>query len=447
MTLATYRARPVLANKSLLREVYFSLLQHRKRVVATMASASIGIFGLVAGIGISRTRDAQTLNRFDTLAATHLSARAQPTQFSSSTIRIPSDAEARVERINGVVTSGLSASVRAPASNAAGPTSSPGRTVPLTNRQAGLDAPTNSPLSPPASPRVRSTPRQSDAAPAAPILVRASSPGLFPAIGASFSTGRPFTANHNTHADRVCVIGLRAANKLGIATLYNRPFVYIGSNSFEVMGILDDSVTKPELLDAVILPFSTAEQLYQTFDTSLEIQTSVNATNLKPGVLRRQIQLTLDNSFPNAINVTQPASLTNVVRDQVSGDLSTGFALLAGLLAALTTATIAISTSSALQTRTHEIGLRRALGAARKHIRQQIILEAAVTGSAAAIVGTLAGLLVTLAWAQHNHWKVVLDSFTIPGALVAGPLVGILGSIWPAWKASRQQPADTLRSM
>jgi putative ABC transport system permease protein len=223
--------------------------------------------------------------------------------------------------------------------------------------------------------------------------------------------------------------------------------VYIGSNSFEVMGILDDSVTKPELLDAVILPFSTAEQLYQTFDTSLEIQTSVNATNLKPGVLRRQIQLTLDNSFPNAINVTQPASLTNVVRDQVSGDLSTGFALLAGLLAALTTATIAISTSSALQTRTHEIGLRRALGAARKHIRQQIILEAMITGCIASIVGTLSGLLATLAWAQHNHWKVVLDSFTIPGALVAGPLVGIIGSMWPAWKASRQQPADTLRSM
>lgn len=243
------------------------------------------------------------------------------------------------------------------------------------------------------------------------------------------------------------MIGLRAANKLGIATLYNRPSVYIGSNSFEVLGILDDSVTKPELLDAVILPLSTAEQFYQTFDPSLEIQTSVNATNLKPGVLRRQIQLTLNNSFPNAINVTQPASLTNAVRDQVSGDLSTGFALLASLLAALTAATIAISTSSALQTRTHEIGLRRALGAARKHIRQQIILEATVIGSAAAIVGTLAGLLATLAWAQHNHWKVVLDSFTIPGALVAGPLVGILGSIWPAWKASRQQPADTLRSM
>jgi putative ABC transport system permease protein len=421
MTLATYRARPVLANKSLLREVYFSLLQHRKRVVATMASASIGIFGLVAGIGISRTRDAQTLNRFDTLAATHLSARAQQTQFASYPISIPADAEARVEHINGVVTSGLSASVRAP---------------------------TNSPSSPPAPPRVRSTPRESDTAvPASPALVRAASPGLFPAIGASFSTGRPFSTNHNVHADRVCVIGLRAATKLGIATLYNRPSVYIGSNSFEVMGILDDSVSKPELLDAVILPLSTAEQFYQTFDASLEIQTSVNATNLKPGVLRRQIQLTLENSFPNAINVTQPASLTNLVRDQVSGDLSTGFALLAGLLVALTTATIAISTSSALQTRTHEIGLRRALGAARKHIRQQIVLEATFTGCIASIVGTLAGLLATLAWAQHNHWKVVLDSFTIPGALVAGPLVGVIGSIWPAWKASRQQPADTLRSM
>lgn len=427
MSLSTFGARPVLAKKSLLREVYFSLLQHRKRVVATMASASIGIFGLVAGIGIARTRDAQTLNRFDTLAATHLTARAEQTPSASYLVSIPADAEERVERINGVVASGLYASLR----------------TPINSRSVIGNAP-----SPPTSLRVRVTPRESDAvAPTSPTLVRAASAGFFPAIGASFSTGRAFTANHNTHGDRVCVIGLRAATKLGIDTLYNRPSVYIGSESFEVMGILDATATKPELLDAVILPMSTAEQLYQTFDSSLEIQTSVNATNLKAGVLRRQIQLTLDNSFPNAINVTQPASLTNVVRDQVSGDLSTGFALLAGLLVALTTATIAISTSSALQTRTHEIGLRRALGAARKHIRQQIILEATVTGCAAAIVGTLAGLLATLVWAQHNHWKVVLDRFTIPGALVAGPLVGIVGSMWPAWKASRQQPADTLRSM
>jgi putative ABC transport system permease protein len=427
MSLGTYGARPVLGKKSLLREVYFSLLQHRKRVVATMASASIGIFGLVAGIGIARTRDAQTLNRFDTLAATHLTARAEQTPSASYLVRIPADAEQRVERINGVVASGLYASLRTQMKSGSVTGSTPSLSTPL---------------------RVRVTPRESDTvAQVSPTLVRAASAGFFPAIGASFSTGRAFTANHNTHVDQVCVLGLQAATRLGIETLYNRPSVYIGSQSFEVMGILDATATKPELLNAVILPLMTAQELYQTFDSSLEIQTSVNATNLRPGVLRRQIQLALDNSFPNAITVTQPASLTNVVRDQVSGDLSTGFALLAGLLVALTTATIAISTSSALQTRTHEIGLRRALGAARKHIRQQIILEATITGCAAAIVGTLAGLLTTLAWAQHNHWKVVLDSFTIPGALVAGPVVGIIGSIWPAWKASRQQPADTLRSM
>ncbi len=426
MSFTVSRSRPMLSAKSLLREVYYSLKQHRKRVVGTVASASIGIFGLVAGIGIARTRDAQTLNRFDALAATHWTAKATQTAAASYFINIPSDAEARVERINGVVVSGVHASLRTRSTSSSG-----------------------SPGSPPFL-KVRATPRESDAdtqpSPLSPTLVRAASPGLFPTIEASFSTGRPFTPNHNVNRDRVCVLGLRAASKLGIDSLFNRPSVYIGTDSFEVIGILDDSATKPELLEAVILPFLTAEELYQITDSSLEIRTSINATNLPPGLLSQRIQLALENSFPDAINVTQPPSLTNEVRDQVSGDLSTGFALLAGLLATLTVATIAISTSSALQTRTHEIGLRRALGAARKHIRYQIILEATVTGSFAAIVGTLAGLLTTLAWAEHNQWKVVLDRFTIPGALIAGPLVGIAGSIWPAWKASRQQPADTLRS-
>jgi putative ABC transport system permease protein len=134
------------------------------------------------------------------------------------------------------------------------------------------------------------------------------------------------------------------------------------------------------------------------------------------------------------------------VRDKISSDLNSGFTFLAALLIALTIATISISTSSAVEARRYEIGLRRALGASRKHIREQIIIEASLTGVVAAIVGTLTGLLAALYWSHHNQWHVVQDRITIPAALLACPLLGILGGIWPAWKASRQEPADTLRS-
>jgi putative ABC transport system permease protein len=417
MNLTHGQARPVLTKTNLFREGYFSLVQHRTRAIATIAAASIGIFGLVAGIGITRTRDAQTLNRFDALAATHLTAKPRQTGLASYLVQIPADAEERLEAINGIVSAGIYASLRT---------------------RSSLDALT---------PLVRSTPRESDAGKqTVAALLRAASPSFFPAIGTRFASGRPFSENHNTYRDRVCVVGLGVANRLGIASLVPRPSVFIGDDHFEVIGILDNAPSKPELLEAVILPLRTAEELFVIADKSVEIRTSVNATNLPPGFLNSHIQLTLAHSFPGAISVTQPAGLTNTVRDKNNADLNTGLALLAGLLTTLTIATIAISTSSALQTRTHEIGLRRALGAARKHIRRQIMLEASATGAVAAILGTLAGLLTTLAWAEHNHWKVVLDRYTIPGALIAGPLVGIIGSLWPAWKASRQQPADTLRS-
>ena len=395
----TPRARPVITTKNLFREVCFSLQQHHKQVIATVASASIGIFGLVAGIGISRTRDAQTLNRFDALAATQLTAQVQLPNPLNYPVEFPADAQERLEAINGIVSTGTYDSL----------------TV---------------------KPKLRF-----------PALLRAASPSLFPTVQATFVTGRPFTVDNNRNGDRVCVIGKKVASQFGIVSLANRPNVQIGNETFEVLGILAKNEAKPELREAILLPTVTAERFYKTKDRSISIRTSVNATNLPAGVMSSQIQLTLSNAFPEAIQVSQPSSLTNVVRDSVASDLSSGFAFLASLLVALTIATITISTSSAVQTRTHEIGLRRALGAARKHIRRQFILEAALIGGIASIVGTLAGLLATLFWAHRNQWNVVQDRITIPAALLAGPVIGILGSVWPAWRASRQQPADTLRSL
>jgi putative ABC transport system permease protein len=294
---------------------------------------------------------------------------------------------------------------------------------------------------------VRATRRQSDSGEQRfPAVLRAASPGLFPTIQAAFTTGRPFGEGNNANRDHVAVIGLAVANQLGIISLANRPSVFIGDEPFEVLGIVGENTVKPELVNAVLLPTLTAEELYETTDPSIEIRTSVNATNLAPGVLSEQIQLALANAQPGAIGVTKPSGLTNAVRDKISSDLNSGFTFLTVLLIALTIATISISTSSAVEARRYEIGLRRALGASRKHIRQQIIIEASLTGVVAAIIGTLTGLLAVLYWSHHNQWHVVQDRITIPAALLAGPLLGILGGIWPAWKASRQEPADTLRS-
>jgi putative ABC transport system permease protein len=447
----TPRAKPVISKRNLFREVYFSLQQHHKRVIATVASASIGIFGLVAGIGITRTRDAQTLNQFDALAATQLTARVVQSDPASYPVALPPDAIDRLENINGIVSAGTYAHV-----TNSGSTSEVLGTSATITAQPAVSSSSSQPRSADNDDRtqvggspfvVRATPRASDArTQTVAATVLAVSPGLFPTIQTAFATGRPFTEGNNRNADHVAVIGLRVAEKLGIEGLVNRPSLYIGDEHFEILGIADVNTTKPELVNAVMLPAKTAERLYRTTDTALEMRTSVNATNLPADVLNHQIQLALSNSQPEAIEVTKPSALTNTVRDKISSDLNSGFTFLAALLVALTIATISISTSSAVQARIHEIGLRRALGASRKHIRQQIILEACFTGGIAAIVGTLSGLLAIVYWAHRNQWNVVQDRITIPAALLAGPLLGIVGGIWPAWKASRQEPADTLRN-
>jgi len=101
--------------------------------------------------------------------------------------------------------------------------------------------------------------------------------------------------------------------------------------------------------------------------------------------------------------------------------------------------------------RTREIGIRRALGAKRRDITMQFLIEAVVQTSLGGAVGLLVGMGVVFAgpWVSEHlfetHRPAVLNVASIFYSVGVALLVGVAFGLYPAWRASRLDPIEALR--
>jgi putative ABC transport system permease protein len=101
--------------------------------------------------------------------------------------------------------------------------------------------------------------------------------------------------------------------------------------------------------------------------------------------------------------------------------------------------------------RTREIGIRRALGAKRKDITRQFLIEAVAQTSGGGLIGMVLGVAtvflipVVTAWTRGEPRPTQLNGNAIIIALAASIIVGVLSGFYPAWKASRLDPIEALR--
>ncbi|HWI72557.1 MAG TPA: ABC transporter permease [Baekduia sp.] len=96
--------------------------------------------------------------------------------------------------------------------------------------------------------------------------------------------------------------------------------------------------------------------------------------------------------------------------------------------------------------RRSEIGLRRALGATRGHVRAQFVVESLLLALAGGAAGILGGALVTGGYARIRGWSSVVPPEALAGGLAAALLIGAVAGLYPAARAARLSPTDALRS-
>jgi ABC-type antimicrobial peptide transport system permease subunit len=397
-----------MTGRDLGNEALAGLFARPGRMVLTVLGTVVGLAALVATLGLSRTAGNQIVGRFDELAATEIQVKTKlPIGTPIPPDAIPWDAPARLDRLNGVAAAGNLSTV-----NVADQLVS---TSPIHDPQGQTEF---------------------------KLTVLASSPGLFDAARTTLRTGRVFDEGHSQRADRVAVLGPNAASRLGISKVDNLPAVRIGDQLYLVVGILDGAARQADLLGAVIIPEGTAKREFRLASPELvEVETDIGATTL----IANQVRDALRPDDPNALRVAFPPEPKRV-REAVKSDLDVLFLMLGGVSLLVGAIGIANVTLVSVIERTGEIGLRRALGASRRHIAEQFLVESGAMGMVGGILGACIGTLVVVAVSAHNTWTPVLDPFVPLAAPLVGAITGLVSGTYPALRAAFLEPVDALRA-
>jgi putative ABC transport system permease protein len=95
--------------------------------------------------------------------------------------------------------------------------------------------------------------------------------------------------------------------------------------------------------------------------------------------------------------------------------------------------------------RTHEIGIRMAIGATPANVLTQFLIEAMVLSLTGGLIGIALGLAAAVALAWLTGWPIVISPIAVLAACGVAGAVGVFFGYYPAWKASRLDPIEALR--
>lgn len=386
-------------------EALSAILQRPARSALTALGTVLGVGAFVATLGLTTTAGAQVSERFDLLKATEVTVQ-DALRNQQAGLPFPPDAEQRLERLNGVRAAGF---------------------------LWGVDIGGES---------VRSSWEETENDAVLDII--AGSPGTLDVLKVRVSAGRRFDEFHNRRRERVALLGAGAARELGLNDLRAQPAVVVGGIPFTVIGTIDDLARRSELLRAVVVPASTALDVWGNAfrdAPAVVIETSPGAAQL----IGRQAPLALRPDRPEALLARVPPE-PRELRRGVESDLSGLLVVLAAVSMFIGAIGIANTTLVSVMERVSEIGLRRALGANRREIAGQFLMESASLGTLGGLLGACFGVVAVSLISASRDWSVVIEPILLVAAPVVGLGTGLLAGLYPAIKASRIQPIAALRT-
>ena len=274
------------------------------------------------------------------------------------------------------------------------------------------------------------------------ISVTATDAALPATLGASLAHGT-FLNAATVHFPAV-VLGAEAATLLGIHNLIDPTQVWIGGHWFAVIGILKPVELVNQMDSMAFVGFPIAEQDFG-FDghpTELYLRTIPSQVTAVYNVL----PATVNPADPSTVN---PGSPSDILKSEVAAKgayngLLLGLGAVALLVGGVGIANVMVI--SVLERRS-EIGLRRALGASRRHVAEQFLGEALLLSLLGGLAGTIIGGIATAIYALTQHWSVQIPGLALYGGIGAALAIGAIAGLYPAMRAARLSPTEALRTV
>ncbi len=285
----------------------------------------------------------------------------------------------------------------------------------------------------------------------------------FGLLSRKITSGRGISYSDVATRKKVCVIGTYISKKLFKYRTYVGDTIYIDGVAYEVIGILDEiqRAGKYGADNAIYMPISTVERMIVPNDATVYYSSSedgnvdsinksykfVGKNALTVSAASDLIRDFLDKKVGNKklYSINDMSAMLGEVRK-----IKTQFSLAAGGIGAISLFVAGIGIMNimlvSVTERTREIGIRKSLGAKKKDIRRQFILEAGITGGVGGILGILLGIggLILFKTLLKLNSSVSIVTVIISFGVSVG--IGMLFGFLPANKAANLNPIDALRS-
>ncbi|WP_315432670.1 ATP-binding cassette domain-containing protein [uncultured Rothia sp.] len=405
-----------------LKEAWDATVHRVRRNIFTMLGVVLGIASLVLTVGLTATISGQLADSFDIFRAKHLtvsSTRTEPMSRAELLSLAASENYRRVSQLNGVTGTALVDQLYESADVQRGPDN-------FGERGANVTA-----------------------------AVLAATPSIFSVQGHELVWGRTFDEGHVERNDKVVVLSESVMRQLALP--YSPGVtVYIRDEPYTVIGVVRENPSLTLSYGSVYLPLGAkpgadAEEAQPAAgggaaaaqagkrSTQIVVSTVAGAANQ----IAEEAPYALSPERPALYSVSIPPE-PKTLREAVDQQQRT-------MLLAMSVITLVIGAMGIMNTflvavmeRRREVGLRLAIGMRPSGILLQFSAEALLTGILGAVAGIVLAVNGISIVSLLNRWTPIISADTILLGLGAGALVGVLAGLYPAAKASRIDPAQTL---
>lgn len=376
------------------------LRMRRLRAVLSALGVAIGIASMVAVLGISESSRSDLIAQLDELG-TNLLQVAPGQTFAGEDAALPETAASMLSRMPAVETVARTRAVDANVFR--------NRHIPDTETGG--------------------------------IAVLGADVSLLDAIGGELAAGT--FLNEATAGQPVVVLGAVAAQRLGITDVRARPRVWLGDHWFTVVGVLEPLALTPDVDRSVLVGLPASQRLLGADADPSKVYVRADPDRLEE--VRALVAPTAAPDAPEEVEVSRPSDAleARAAAKTAFTSLFLGLGAVALLVGGVGIANVMFV--SVLERR-GEIGLRRALGATRRHIWLQFTSESLLLSGLGGAAGVGVGAAVTVAYAASQGWSWVLPWLALFGGMGAALAIGAAAGLYPALRAARLPPTEALRS-
>jgi putative ABC transport system permease protein len=266
------------------------------------------------------------------------------------------------------------------------------------------------------------------------------------------TSGRLFTQADEDHRSNVCIIGKDVADKFFSHTDPIGKEIRAGQGQYLIVGLAKPKGTVFGVSqdNFVMMPLGTYRKVWLAPLDSVAMFVQAPATELMPAAMdearvilraRRHVRYQDDDNFA----IIAPTSITGLW-NRITGNafgiavwVTSVFLVVGGIV-------IMNIMLASVTERTREIGLRKSLGARRRHIVVQFLVESSLLSACGGAAGVVLALGIAQVVRAVTPIPISTPFFAISIALVLSTAVGLFFGIYPAMRAARLDPIEALRA-